>query len=86
MEGNSASEQSSSRAEQTKPSNIKMPDGRRNSSGQAIPSPVAEWKPNFSRSMSWKMEDLKREHVASELDTQKDKYEAMGGFTETTHT
>ena len=63
-----------------------MPDGRRNSMGEAIPSPVAEWKPNFARKQSFKMEDLKREHVASDLTMKKDKFQAMGGFTEITKT
>ena len=65
------------------PATIKIPDGRRNSLGEKIPSPVETWKPNFERRQSWKMEDLKREHVISELKVKKD--QGMG-FTEVSRT
>jgi len=38
-------------------------DGRRNSFGEILPSPVAEWKPTFNRVQSWNREDRKREVV-----------------------
>ena len=63
------------------PMQIKVPDGRRNSQGEKIPSPVETWKPNFARRQSWNREDLKREHVMSQLTKKND--EGMGaGFTE----
>jgi hypothetical protein len=63
------------------PTSIKIPDGRRNSQGEMIPSPVESWKPNFARRQSWNREDLKREHVLGEL--VKKREEGMGtGFTE----
>jgi len=58
--------------------NIKIPDGRRNSQGEMIPSPVESWKPNLQRRQSWNREDLKREHVLGELGKKKDDT----GFTE----
>jgi len=71
----------SSESSQSKPTEIKIPDGRRNSLGVNIPSPVESWKPNFARRQSWNKEDLKREHVMAEL--VKKKNEGMGmGFTE----
>jgi hypothetical protein len=73
---------STSTGQHYKPSDIKIPDGRRNSCGENMPSPVSTWKPNFARSQSWKMEDLKRKQVAEELFKKKERYEAMGGFTE----
>ena len=68
---------------ETKPTEIRIPDGRKNSVGEALPSPVETWKPNFARRQSWKFEDLKREHVAAGLTKNtNDKNEALGGFTE----
>ena len=68
-------------ADETKPTETKVPDGRRNSAGEEIPSPVASWKPNFARQQSWNREDLKREHTAAQLGRTKE--EAVGkGFTE----
>ena len=40
---------------------INVPDGRRNSQGEALKSPVASWKPTFQRNQSWNQQDLKRE-------------------------
>lgn len=58
-----------------------MPDGRRNSSGEGIPSPIESWKPDFTRRQSWNREDLKREHVAAQLEGGEG--EGIGtGFTE----
>jgi len=79
MEATSKSTQtSSSSSNDFKPSQIKMPDGRKNSVGENLPSPVETWKPNFARRQSWKMEDLKREHVAADLTKKKND----GGFSE----
>jgi len=36
-------------------------DGRRNSSGEILPSPTENWKPTFNRVQSWNREDRKRE-------------------------
>ena len=59
----------------------KIPDGRRNSCGEKLPSPVENWKPNIARWQSWNREDLKHEYVVGELLKKKD--EGMGtGFTE----
>ncbi|KAJ5052278.1 uncharacterized protein L3040_002032 [Drepanopeziza brunnea f. sp. 'multigermtubi'] len=35
-------------------------DGRRNSQGQALPSPMETWKPSFARVQSWNREEFKR--------------------------
>ena len=40
---------------------VDIPDGRRNSQGEALKSPVATWKPTFERTQSWNRQDLKRE-------------------------
>ena len=71
----------SAQGSSNKPMEIKAPDGRRNSQGEEIPSPVETWKPNFTRKQSWNPEDLKREHVISELVKKKDQG-AGAGFTE----
>jgi hypothetical protein len=68
-----------------KPAAIKIPDGRRNSMGEKLPSPVETWKPNFARRQSWKMEDLKREHLMTEL-TKKKGEDVGAGFTEVQRT
>jgi len=84
---NSTQTSSSSTSTDTKPNEIRIPDGRKNSVGEHLPSPVETWKPNFARRQSWKMEDLKREHVAAKFDKQNnEKNEALGGFTEASAT
>lgn len=40
---------------------ISIPDGRRNSEGETIPSPNETWCPNLNRQQSWDREDLKRQ-------------------------
>jgi hypothetical protein len=61
-------------------SSVKIPDGRRNSMGETLPSPTETWKPNLARNQSWNQEDLKRKYVMTELE--KDKSVQGGGFTE----
>jgi hypothetical protein len=57
---------------------IEIPDGRRNSQGETLKSPVASWKPSFERTQSWSQQDLKREVQKGELS----KAEGAAGFTE----
>lgn len=69
--------------ENTEPHNatIHIPDGRKNSVGELLPSPTESWKPNFQRTQSWNQEDLKRLITQSELE--KKRAEGQGtGFTE----
>jgi hypothetical protein len=47
---------------------VDIPDGRRNSQGEALKSPVASWKPTFERKQSWNQQDLKREVQKEELE------------------
>lgn len=61
---------------------VVIPDGRRNSRGQAIQSPTETWKPNFGRKQSWNQEDLKRELMMSGIDKPKESTAAGLGFTE----
>lgn len=60
---------------------MKIPDGRRNSVGENLPSPTESWTPTFTRNQSWNREDLKRQaYVVEELEKKK---EGQGsGFTE----
>jgi hypothetical protein len=57
---------------------VDIPDGRRNSQGEALKSPVASWKPTFERKQSWNQQDLKREVQKEELE----KREGGAGFSE----
>jgi hypothetical protein len=57
---------------------VDIPDGRRNSQGEALKSPVASWKPTFERKQSWNQQDLKREVQKQELE----KREWGAGFSE----
>ena len=41
---------------------VDLPDGRRNSQGEALKSPVSTWTPSFERTQSWNQQDLKREN------------------------
>lgn len=45
--------------QQKKP--LEIPDGRRNSQGEALKSPVATWKPSLGRVQSWDRQEMKRE-------------------------
>jgi hypothetical protein len=45
---------------------VDVPDGRRNSQGEALKSPVASWKPTFERNQSWNQQDLRREAQKAE--------------------
>lgn len=60
---------------------IKIPDGRKNSTGEAVVSPTETWRPNFTRKQSWCQQDLKREILQTELDKQTDEGQGTG-FTE----
>ena len=57
---------------------IDIPDGRRNSQGEALKSPIATWKPTFERTQSWNRQDLKREVQKGELE----KGSESAGFSE----
>ncbi|TEY59791.1 hypothetical protein BOTCAL_0186g00120 [Botryotinia calthae] len=46
---------------------VSIPDGRRNSGGEALPSSAETWKPNLDRRQSWNHQDLKRLHVEEVL-------------------
>lgn len=58
----SSTKASSSNTEEASPyeQEVKIPDGRRNSQGEAIPSPTESWKPNFGRKQSWDPQEYKR--------------------------
>lgn len=58
---------------------VQMPDGRRNSQGEELKSPVASWTPAFERKQSWNQQDLKREVQRGQLETGKE----TAGFSET---
>jgi len=50
------------------PLDVQIPDGRRNSQGEVLHSPIETWKPNLLvRNQSWNHQDLKRQHVEGEL-------------------
>jgi hypothetical protein len=57
---------------------VDIPDGRRNSQGEALKSPVADWQPTFERTQSWNRQDLKREVQKEELE----KGTGTAGFSE----
>jgi len=59
-----------------------MPDGRRNSKGDILPSPTATWKPNYSRKQSWNQEDFKRDMMVHDLEKTVPQKDAGRGFTE----
>ncbi|TGO44733.1 hypothetical protein BCON_0470g00060 [Botryotinia convoluta] len=46
---------------------VSIPDGRRNSGGETLPSSVETWKPNLDRRQSWNHQDLKRLYVEEGL-------------------
>jgi hypothetical protein len=46
---------------------IHIPDGRRNSQGEVLPSPTESWKPKMNRVQSWNQEDLKRKAYQVEM-------------------
>jgi len=58
---------------------VKIPDGRKDSTGEPLASPTETWRPTFERKQSWNPQDLKRQMLAGEL-----KKEGHGGqgFTE----
>jgi len=60
--GPGSTEASSSNTEEVSPyeQEVKIPDGRRNSQGEAIASPTESWKPNFGRKQSWDPQEYKR--------------------------
>ncbi|CZT00599.1 uncharacterized protein RAG0_10447 [Rhynchosporium agropyri] len=60
---------------------VSIPDGRRNSQGEALHSPTENWKPNFKRVQSFKFDDLKRDvYVKNEIMEEEPNQGA--GFTE----
>jgi len=46
---------------------IRIPDGRRNSQGEILPSPTESWRPKMNRVQSWNQEDLKRKAYQVEM-------------------
>lgn len=68
------------KAQQT--AKVSIPDGRRNSVGQELPSPVETWKPNLARNQSWNQQDQKRKIVENRLKEDVKKWEGSGGWTE----
>jgi hypothetical protein len=56
-----------------------MADGRRNSQGEVLSSPIESWKPDLKRRQSFKQEDLKRTVYSAEMC---DEPGAERGFTE----
>jgi len=59
---------------------IRIPDGRRNSQGEILPSPTESWRPKMNRVQSWNQEDLKRKAYQVEMG-ECEKGQGMG-FTE----
>lgn len=49
------------------PLEVSIPDGRRNSHGEILQSPIENWKPNLVRNQTWNPQDLKRRHVEEGL-------------------
>ncbi|PQE14283.1 hypothetical protein CJF31_00006838 [Rutstroemia sp. NJR-2017a BVV2] len=45
----------------TNPTNITIPDGRRNSKGEELASPTQTWRPNPARTQSWDLQAYKRD-------------------------
>lgn len=64
------------------PTFIGMPDGRRNSQGNALPSPIIDWRPDIKRKQSFKREDLKRDVYGREMKVEEDECAQGTGFTE----
>jgi hypothetical protein len=67
-------------SEHTSP--IKIPDGRRNSQGEILPSPTESWKPNLQRTQSWNSEDLKRVYYKKDMQAGAQPQGQGTGFTE----
>jgi len=68
------------------PPSASLKDGRKNSEGETVTSPVESWKPNLARQQSWNQQDLKRELQLSSMDGSGGgggKKEKDGGFSET---
>ncbi|KAH6716989.1 hypothetical protein DL95DRAFT_33181 [Leptodontidium sp. 2 PMI_412] len=51
----------------TTTNHVSIPDGRRNSQGEVLPSPTEDWKPNFKRVQSWSREEFKRDVYKIEM-------------------
>jgi hypothetical protein len=69
----------------TNPTKITIPDGRRNSKGEELPSPTQTWKPNFARTQSWDPQAYKRDMQWAVLNKEKENQGGKGefsGFTE----
>ena len=78
---NSPTSPKTSKAEEFRTQAVRIPDGRRNSLGEIIPSPTESWKPNFQRTQSWCQEDLKRQLLENEFGKQREQGQGTG-FTE----
>jgi len=61
---------------------VKIPDGRRTSTGEAITSPTETWRPNYERKQSWNQEDLKRQLMMSGIEKVAGTEVRGTGFTE----
>ncbi|KAB8292367.1 hypothetical protein EYC80_008104 [Monilinia laxa] len=61
---------------------VSIPDGRRNSLGEPLHSPLETWTPNLlKRNQSWNHQDLKRLHVEEVLKKEEWRNdEGMGGY------
>ncbi|KAG4026224.1 hypothetical protein MFRU_043g00280 [Monilinia fructicola] len=61
---------------------VPIPDGRRNSLGEPLHSPLETWTPNLlKRNQSWNHQDLKRLHVEEALKKEEWRNdEGMGGY------
>lgn len=56
-----------------------LKDGRKNSGGEELASPVESWKPNLNRQQSWNQQDMKRQAQLSSLESEE---KGKGGFSE----
>ncbi|PQE31905.1 hypothetical protein CJF32_00008849 [Rutstroemia sp. NJR-2017a WRK4] len=62
------------------PTNITIPDGRRNSKGEELASPTQTWRPNPARTQSWDRQAYKRDMQWAGLN--KENKGEFSGFTE----
>ena len=73
---------SSPQSTTTKPTPIKIPDGRRNSHGEVLGSPTETWRPKLDRTQSWNREDLKRVVYKEMVEREVEEAGEDMGFTE----
>lgn len=64
--------------------NVRPPlgDGRKNSEGHVLASPITDWKPDFKRTQSYQRDDLKRTVYGKEMGVGDENAVKEGGFTE----